>query len=113
MCGAPGAHRLICGWNVLVFVRECCARRLRHIERHAERKMLHHEQSAKAVGIAGKPSALQLWYSTDAKSSALLRLLQRQVLSLYRTVLRTARTKGPEADPIVKFARAEFERCET
>ncbi|KAL3142548.1 hypothetical protein ABBQ38_002870 [Trebouxia sp. C0009 RCD-2024] len=36
--------------------------------------------------------------------------LQRQVLSLYRTVLRTARAKGQEADPIVKFARAEFER---
>lgn len=37
---------------------------------------------------------------------------QRQVLSLYRTVIRTARTKGAETDPIIKFARAEFERLE-
>ncbi|KAL0019605.1 hypothetical protein WJX79_010971 [Trebouxia sp. C0005] len=36
--------------------------------------------------------------------------LQRQVLSLYRTVLRTARGKGLQADPIARFARTEFER---
>ncbi|DBA90983.1 hypothetical protein WJX79_010971 [Trebouxia sp. C0005] len=35
--------------------------------------------------------------------------LQRQVLSLYRTVLRTARGKGLQADPIARFARTEFE----
>lgn len=35
---------------------------------------------------------------------------QRQVLSLYRTVLRTARGKDLQADPIANFARTEFER---
>ena len=40
----------------------------------------------------------------------LFSLPQRQVLSLYRTVLRTARGKGPQAEPIASFARREFER---
>ena len=70
-----------------------------------------HEQSAKTFGIAGT-CVLSLQCSPEYKLTSSLLRSQRQVLSLYRTVLRTARTKGPETDPIIKFARAEFERCE-
>ena len=71
-----------------------------------------HEQSAKTFGIAGTTCLLSLKCSPRYQLETALLRSQRQVLSLYRTVLRTARTKGPETGPIIKFARAEFEKYE-
>ena len=40
----------------------------------------------------------------------MLVILQKQVFSLYRTILRTTRSRGEQQQAIKRYARAEFEK---